>query len=182
MVEQRTAIDERDGVEATLAKREEELANAEARAARLECEITDAKIEARRAKESAAKIQNELVALRAQRPASSSSDELAVVEAIRRELATPEAAATTAPGALALSPDQVQPSSTSTTTTTIVEVPTEETEKKEKTQPSPARRRSRRANPFADKENPNVSPKLAAVPRRQTANAPLSPLSLLGVR
>ena len=130
-----------------------------------------------------AKMQSELDALRAQRPASSLSSELAVVEAIRRDLATPEPAKTV-PGALALSPDQVQPSSTTTTTTTtiIVEAPPEQKEQTRSTQPSPARRARRRANPFADKENPDASPKLTAVPRRQHTNAPLSPLSLLGVR
>ena len=181
--EQRAAIDERDGVEATLAKREEELANAEARSARLDCELTDAKIDARRAREAMAKMQSELDALRAQRPASSLSSELAVVEAIRRDLATPEPAKTV-PGALALSPDQVQPSSTTATTTTtiIVDAPPEQKEQTRSTQPSPARRARRRANPFADKENPDASPKLTAVPRRQHTNAPLSPLSLLGVR
>jgi chromosome segregation ATPase len=181
--EQRAAIDERDGVEATLAKREEELANAEARSARLDCELTDAKIDARRAREAMAKMQSELDALRAQRPASSLSSELAVVEAICRDLATPEPAKTV-PGALALSPDQVQPSSTTATTTTtiIVEAPPEQKEQTRSTQPSPARRARRRANPFTDKENPDASPKLTAVPRRQHTNAPLSPLSLLGVR
>ena len=168
--EQRASVSEYDDVEADLAKREEELAAAEARAARLDCELTDAKIEARRAKERMVKMRIEMDELRPEQTSTVADGD--VVAAVRQELSTETTETkTVVQGALALSPDQV-----------LLPQTPEESE--------PARARALpAANPFAagaetGKENV-VAPKgtkRSAHPRARVIPPPLSPLSLLNIR
>ena len=168
--EQRASVSEYDDVEADLAKREEELAAAEARAARLDCELTDAKIEARRAKERMVKMRIEMDELRPEQTSTVADGD--VVAALREELSTETTETkTVVQGALALSPDQV-----------LLPQTPEESE--------PARARALpAANPFAagaetGKENV-VTPKgtkRSAHPRARVNPPPLSPLSLLNIR
>ena len=168
--EQRASVSEYDDVEADLAKREEELAAAEARAARLDCELTDAKIEARRAKERMVKMRIEMDELRPEQTSTVADGD--VVAAVREELSTETTETkTVVQGALALSPDQV-----------LLPQTPEESE--------PARARALpAANPFAagaetGKENV-VAPKgtkRSAHPRARVIPPPLSPLSLLNIR
>lgn len=167
--EQRAAASEYDDVEAALAKREEELAAAEARAARLDCELTDAKIEARRAKERMVKMRIEMDELRPKETPTVADGDF--VSAMREELSKET---TVVPGTLALSPDQVL----------LPQTPEESEQKPTPAQALPA------SNPFAaaaaetGKENVATpkGTKPSARPRARVNAPPLSPLSLLNIR
>jgi len=167
--EQRASASDYDDVAAALAKREEELATAEARAARLDCELTDAKIEARRAKERMVKMCIEMDELRPKETSTVADGDF--VAAVREELSKETIVA---PGALALSPDQVL----------LPQTP-------EESEHEPARAHALPAtNPFAaaaaetGKENVATpkGTKPSARPRARVNAPPLSPLSLLNIR
>ena len=167
---QTAALADRDVVEADLARREEALADAEARVARLNVELADAKMESRIAKQDAMKMSMEIDRLR-----SASAD-----EAPPRLLASPDPSDSVAPGALALSPDQL-----------VNETADEKTSSKRS---EPVKNKPVAFNPFAaDKENatgakstPPTSKSPSQRFHRRFARpadvAPLSPLSLLNVR
>ena len=96
--EQATLISERDVIEADLARREEDLAAAEARAAHLDVELANTKIELRRARETSIKLSLELEsstprAAAPPRPQSRSGtgedDSLALIADIQEKVASP---------------------------------------------------------------------------------------------
>jgi hypothetical protein len=168
---QTAAVADRDVVEADLARREEALADAEARVARLNVELADAKMESRLAKQDAMKMSMEIDRLR-----SATADEAPP----RLLAASPEPSDPVAPGALALSPDQLVNDNNVD----------EQTERSE-----PVKNKPVAFNPFAaDKENATASKSTPLTSKslesnrfhrrfaRPTDVAPLSPLSLLNVR
>ena len=168
---QTAALADRDVVEADLARREEALADAEARVARLNVELADAKMESRIAKQDAMKMSMEIDRLR-----SASADEAPP----RLLAASPDPSDSVAPGALALSPDQL-----------VSDTADEKTSSKRS---EPVKNKPVAFNPFAaDKENatgakstPPTSKSPSQRFHRRFARpadvAPLSPLSLLNVR
>ena len=132
--------------------------------------MTDAKIEARRAKERMVKMRIEMDELRPKETSTAADGDF--VAAVREEL-TKET--TVVPGALALSPDQVL----------LPQTPEESEHKPTRAQAPPA------ANPFAaaaaaetGKENVATpkGTKPSARPRARINAPPLSPLSLLNIR
>lgn len=168
---QTAAVADRDVVEADLARREEALADAEARVARLNVELADAKMESRLAKQDAMKMSMEIDRLRS----------ATAYEAPPRLLAaSPDPSDPVAPGALALSPDQLVNDDNVD----------EQTERSESVKNKPVA-----FNPFAaDKENATASKSTPPTSKSIEPNrfhrrfarpadvAPLSPLSLLNVR
>ena len=172
-------MDEHDGVETALAKREEELAVAEARAARLDCELADAKIDARRAREDAMKISIELERLRVERASTSidaAPEEAALCSVLVEVPATPPSRA------LALTPDHVRPESEPNDERRSIVI--------SRAEEAPKRPTPTRGNPFARLAATNKENSVAASPksrgaierRRPHVDAPLSPLSLLNIR
>ena len=160
---------EYDDVEADLAKREEELAAAEARAARLDCELTDAKIEARRAKERMVKMRIEMDELRPEQASTVADGD--VVAAVREELSTETTETkTVVQGALALSPDQVL----------LPQTPEESEPARARRFPPPTRSppAPRRARKASSRPRARNGPRILA----RASTPPLSPLSLLNIR